>query len=343
MNDQKIEYGPLTLAGEAALLNFYNRMLATGNRLKDFYRWRKNGEPHSGGTHPFVARLDGRILGTVNAVPITLTYEGKLIRAVWQQDSVVAPVFRGKGIGKKLVDVAATECAMVMAKGTSDVMYGLRKSVGFVDVKNSNYLICVLSLFRSKLDFKRRLAFLCLYYLSKSKAENSVRSKLRTYQVRVFDSSFDTLAESLSKSCEIMPYKDSNYLNWRYFHCPGREYFVIRTDAEDQLRGAVVLRLNKVPGETAWIVDMICDSKDGECINELLNAALKEFKVSQAADARTFSTSSQARKWLFKRGFIDVKITPRFTFRVEKNNLGFNPQAVEWNFWHGDGDVDLYD
>jgi hypothetical protein len=279
----------------------------------------------------------------VNTVPVALTYKGKTIRVARQQDSVVDPAMRGRGVGKKLVNAGAKDYEMVIAKGTSDVMYVLRKSAGFTDVANSNHLIQVISPFPKGESIRKKAGFLVLYGLCFLKRRSHIKTGLTAKQVTEFNKDFDVLGKNLSNNDEIRLRKDHSYLNWRYFQCPERSYVVFRVEDENKLRGAVVLKASRSPGETAWIVDMICDSKDETCINECLNAVFKQAIISRAADIRVFSTSNYIRPVLFKRGFIETNRTPRFTYRIEKEDLGFEPEKAEWNFWHGDGDVELYD
>lgn len=341
MHDQEIEYGSIIPQEEPRLLNFYLQMLDTGAKVSQLYRWRKNGDPRCREVYPYVARIGGDIVGTVNVVPVKLTYKGRKIEASWQQDSVVSPTIRGKGVGKNLVNLAAQGWDMVIARGTTDAMYGLRRSMSFIDVPNSNFLIKPLAPFGDRRDFKRSLIFLILWFLSRLRGKEEIKTTLKSRKVHEFDKSFDDLAEKLGKSDEIMPYKDSAYLNRRYFKCPGKEYCVIRADDEQGMRGAIVLNLNKVPMGSAWIVDMITAPYDRECANELLNAAFRNLKDRDAGYVWAFATSSTARVCLFERGFINTRATPRFTYRLKRGDLDLT--EAQWNFWHGDGDLELYD
>jgi hypothetical protein len=116
---------------------------------------------------------------------------------------------------------------------------------------------------------------------------------------------------------------------------------VVRADGPEGLRGAVVLRGPEGPEQQGTIVDLIADSGDTPTIDALIAHAREDFAARQASVIRVFATSDRIRSRLRRAGFLDTHHTPRFSYFVA-TPLPFDPNAVEWSFFHGDGDCELY-
>ena len=155
------------------------------------------------------------------------------------------------------------------------------------------------------------------------------------------DAAFDEIAERVPAGDEIGLRKTSAYLNWRYVGAPGRTYRILRAEGRGRLRGAAVLRLNPAPGGRAWLVDLICDSRDVEAVAALVSASVRELRRRRAGDVKTFTSSTRVRRVLARHGFVATSETPQFTYRVESEALRPLLDGVVWNFWWGDGDSEL--
>lgn len=341
MNASDLECGSMRPDEEPPLLDLYRRLLDRGERTATLYNWRVEQDHASGGVRPFVVRHQSAIVGAVSAVPFKVTCAGERISAAWQQDSVVDPRMRGQGLGSMLVELAAEGADVLLAKGTSDAMYRLRLKSGFRDVPRSEYLICVLSPGYYAGGIARRSVALLLFLWSAMCRARPFGSRLRCTSVERFGPEFDELDARLAAGTAFRPSKSSDFLAWRYLRCPERTYRILRVDDEDRLRGAIVIQANQEPGGDAWIVDVLCDTSDAVAIRTLLDNAIQLAARNKAGCIKTFSTSAHARNHLFSRGFVSTSSTPRFTYR-SGDPFALSPEVVEWNFWHGDGDRELY-
>ena len=99
-------------------------------------------------------------------------------------------------------------------------------------------------------------------------------------------------------------------------------------------------------GDTAdegWIVDLVCGSDDTQCAYILLKEAITYLEANGVSRIWAFATLPAARKWLCRCGFIPTNRTPHFTFRIENKELDSSKLTnAAWDFWHGDGDLELY-
>lgn len=337
---------PVSPAEEPALLALYERLLRAGPRIVALYRWRRAAEAASGGFIPYAAREGEAMVGAVSAWPVELARGGMRIPAAWQCDSIVDPALRGRGIAKRLVNALGARWELTLAKGTNPTMYALRKSVGFLDAPNREYLVRPLVALVSHGSWPRRLAAPLLYLSALVRGARAPRGTaggaLSIAPIERFSEEYDALADRMAGADEVTLVKRAAYLNWRYTTCPVRHYTLLEARAGGALRGAAVVRLPDERGGDGWIVDLIVDTRDDAAGMALLHAALAALRRGGAAWARTFATSQRARRWLAARGFIDSGQTPQFTYRVRGGAAGDDLTAAGWNIWHGDGDAELY-
>jgi len=333
-----LEVRPLRPDETQELLAFYRGNFPAGQRVATLFEWRA-GAPF-GTNAPWGAWLEGELLGTVNAVRCPLVADGARMEACWQQDSIVSPAARGKGVGKALVESAAAGYPLVMAKGTTQAMYGLRKSVGFNDAPNDTYLFRVLRPWNVRGSWRRRVAAPLLFLRAKALAPPAPGIAVRP--TGSFGPHYDALAEQLTASPGWKVWKPAAYLSWRYLACPIRRYRILEAHRAERTIGAAVLRLDERMGSDAWLVDLIVDLGDRPAVLALIEAAAAEARQSGAALLRTFASSGRARKLLAEAGFIDTRDTPHFTFRPNGVAESVLPPVAEWSFWHGDGDAELY-
>jgi GNAT superfamily N-acetyltransferase len=327
---------------EPDLLAFMKANLDTWDKFEKLWKWRQDLREISGGETAAIAKKDGKIVGCVGIVPAAVTVKGHRINASWQQDSLVSPAMRGKGLGKSVVNKAAEGWNMAMAKGTSGPMYGLRRKLGFRDVPNSDYLVRVNKVRTQYSKFRDRVAESLLICWKTLLPLPKGNLSLEIKRVASFDKTFDRLAEQLSNERVLRLHKGQAYLNWRYFQCPGKQYKVFRA-GETHTMGAIVLSISGAKADEGWIVDLICSSRDKGTGYALLNKAMRHFEDQNVCRIWAFATLPAARKWLFRFGFLPTNRTPRFTYKVIRNDCEqIGIYRVSWDFWHCDGDIELY-
>ncbi|MDQ3696455.1 MAG: GNAT family N-acetyltransferase [Gemmatimonadota bacterium] len=323
-----------------AIAAFYSRHQAEAARTIELLCWRDRDVPASGGNHPTLAFDGDALCGIVNSVPLELSLRGERVPACLQQDSLVDPAMRGRGVGKQLVLRAAERAPVILAKATSNAMYGLRKSVGFEDRENANHLVCVLRPFTAA-SIKVRGAFV-MFWLYALLRRPRIPAGLTVRPLERFDEAVDLLTRRIAAGDEVVPVKSSRYLSWRYQDVPGRAYLLLRADGPEGLRGCAVVRLPSGPGGPAWLVDVIVPTDDLPALAALVSASREAARTAGCGVLKTFATSPRVR-WVLRRGgFVGLRTTPRFTCLVRAPLPGRNLNAARWNFWHGDGDGELY-
>jgi predicted N-acetyltransferase YhbS len=336
----KIEVKLMEAAEQEDFMEFLKGNLDTFDKFEQFWKWRQENKTICGGEEAAIAKYQSKVVGCVGIVPVDIRGCDDNVRACWQQDSFVDGAMRGKGVGKRLVEKATEGWDLLLAKGTGKTMYGLRKSLGFLDVRNSNNLLLVCRPRRLRFSGKM-LAEYALWIWRMVIIPPKKNGRLRAVRIDEFDRSFDAVEKNKTRENVVRLQKDHRYLNWRYFLCPGKKYDIFRAGNEEA-RGAVVVARSRSDPEEAWIVDLICTRDDKQCGFALIREAVRYLEDAGASRIWVFSTLSTSRKWFMRFGFVPTKFTPRFTFRAVNNELTGKLKTAEWDFWHGDGDVELY-
>lgn len=337
---ERLKLETISKDNEEELLDFYRRELKAWKRFEDLWFWRNHEPKVSGGEQALVARYGGTIVGAIGIVPQRLVVEGETIRAAWQQDSLVSRKMRGQGVGKRLVETGTKGFELVLAKGTSAAMHELRKAVGFKDVAHSDLMVRVLRprAFET-VETKTWIMEGVLAAWAKAmqtvgqgrKAEESVR------EIKRFDAAFDSLADKLANENILRPSKGQQWLGWRYAATPARRYRIFRNTA-----GAIVLNDTVGNGE-GWIVDLMVDGKIPNGDGLLIRRALVHFQTLGIERVYVFATFSKRRRQLMRYGFLPTGRSPRFTYwRTAEAEFPEGILGGGWDFWHGDGDVELY-
>ena len=343
MNDV-IEYKWANDDDIEVLFEFYEHQLSLSSKVIDLYKWRQQNINASGGCHTYTARCGEKIVGAINVVPVDLICGAQRIKACWQQDSIVDESMRGHGIGKKIVTGAGEGYDLVMAKGISDAMYGLRKKNGYCDVIFSNDIIAVLSPFCHAKSFKSKISLFVLWLFSLCK-----RLWPRPYLQRTISkvTQFDAAAcewIDKQKNNQIRIKKGIDYLHWRYCTAPNNGYVILCSSDDTGIRGYLVYRQSSHNQQNVSIVDFLCDSNDHDTIVSLVEYVWESIQKDGVKKVYTFATSKKVRSYLLYRGFINLPKTPRFTYKILTDSLTYEyVKALDWNFCYGDGDLELYD
>jgi predicted N-acetyltransferase YhbS len=332
-----LQFLPVQSVDIEDLMAFYKGNLRTWKQHKHYWSWRQEKNPYLHGALAVMARFSGKIVGSVAINPVTITAAGRRMNASWQQDSLVLSSVRGRGVGRRLIEEAGRNFELILAKGTSESMYALRKSAGFQDVANANYLVRIEEPRTLKGRIQEGIAEYLIALWRLVAPRPRIVSDIEVQRVDAFDSSFDALAESLARENILRIFKDRQYLDWRYIQCPGKKYVIYRAGGKEA-RGAIVI--NMTGEREGWILDLISLSSDIQCIDALLARAVDHFKANQVARIWVFSTLTSVRKRLYRFGFSPTPKNPRFTYAW--NNTDKTNGVPLWDMWHGDGDIELY-
>jgi hypothetical protein len=347
MNDKREKIRPVKLMQmipeiEEEFFYFFRKNLDNYDYFSRYWKWRNDNSLVSKGEGAVIAKDENiGIIGCVGIAPVEVCFAREEIRTSWQQDSLVSSSARGMGVGKKLVLMANKDCELNLAKGTSSSMYGLRKSLGYKDVPNSNYLLRVCHFKWFQGGVAKKIIFLILRFWSLFLSYPKLKQNFSIQKIDEFDDSFDELAELVVEENTIRPNKGKDFLNWRYTKCPGKKYTILKAGSSKTC-GAIFLNCSGNGSDEGWIVDMVCKSNDMDCVFALVHAAMSFFKENHISRIWCFATHPLIRKWFYRFGFVPTNKSPKFTYFTGNTKLQEKLSGCHWDFWHGDGDIELY-
>jgi len=273
----------------------------------------------------------------VTTVPVTVSCRGCDLQAAWQQETVVDPSMHRQQVASRLVEAAASGFDLILAKGISPAMYAARRSLGYRDVAASTFRVRVLRPFGRTLPPLHPLGYLA----SRATCRRRPAPGPAVRRLERFDERFDALARERAGDEALHVVKSSLGLQRRYRELPGRDYRILAVDGDAGVDGAVVLRPNAEPGGGAWLVDLIRGKRDERVAHALIGAAVLEAEALGAGLLSVFATDPAMRRWLGEWGFFDLHRTPRFVSRPQNERARRLLDGSEWDFWHGDGDLEM--
>ena len=280
-----------------------------------------------------VARDGERVVGFNATMPISLMDgSGKSLDAIWSCDFIVAPDYRGQGVGQAIKDEMARSFSMpIMSLGISDSAFPLLLKKGW----HSPAKLDVWDLIIQPKTLKQFVLFfwakVCRLYLSAT-------TKLSKQKYIVNELGFlpqQTVVEHLWKlhraqSTDVEIRRDYAYLKWRYTECPFNVYRFLHIGSAVQ--GALALVVFRItPGNSLEIIDFI-GVKNTSSVSAVCSYLLKNYPVISAVHWNTSIAS--LRSGLIANGFVKKSYGSRFAT--------LSPYTQQqWGLVAGDSDGDF--
>lgn len=303
-----------------------------------------------------VAEDNQHIVGQCALLPTWMSFQGLKVMGAQRVDSMVHPDYRQQGMFATL----AKDCyALASAQGVK-LMYHFPNEQSYpVSVKKlgSDYLgelIPVVKILNPRAVIQHRIQSAkiarvggeCLQLVLRlgEGHDRPTRSEpLTITKVTVFDERFDRFWLKIKDCFPIAVWKDSSYLNWRYFSCPDREYSALAAEVDGDVVGFIVLRCEEGPIRRGYIVDYLFAPERPAAVPRLILAGL-DYLNEQHADMvmyRTFEHSPYYRSFK-KRGFIMRGERLRLLARSLAPDLP-SAKVLDFKKWHlAAGDVDVF-
>jgi GNAT superfamily N-acetyltransferase len=335
---------------------FSLRRDAYGEMEKDkfdprFWRWEFMQGP-DGRALIYVVEGENKIIGHFADLPRQFSVHGRPVKGTLSVDLMVHSDYRRKGIFLEIGRYAAQRVKeekrlfMTAYPIRLETIRGLKK-IGWKEVTKLPVLVYPIR-FRNIVD--RYLHFLplslfiggiarslyALLYLMKDK--NSEDERIEIEEIGQLDEHFDRFWEIAQTLYPKMGIRDRNYLNWRYFQHPTRNYTIYRGKKCGEMRGYIVLRkVDLLNFNSTVIVDLL--TLDGVTLSALVERGIQRSQ-QEGTDLLGFMVPQghSYYKILRKMGFLPSFKT--FLFMIyfhEKEEELFDPEA--WYVNWGDTDV----
>lgn len=158
----------------------------------------------------------------------------------------------------------------------------------------------------------------------------------------------DALWLDVKESYSIAPYKNREYVKWRYFNNP-QGYTIFQIRKNKKLKGILVLLITDIRGiRTGVIIDVISDQKQVEAFDAAVAFSNDYFIDNKCALGYAWGTGNNPEKFVYRKYFFNPYIlgiafnkpTPR---RILVRNIGndidnsFIENSANWTFAISDG------
>ena len=353
----EVEIKQFQPADQDALLSFLRGSYPDERSKSDpsFWKWHflENPNATADSIPLWIVKTGEQVVGQMATIPVRLKVGGKEKPALWIIDFILAPEYRGRGLGKGLMKAAReTYCTTMIALGYNAQSEAVLLSHKWVSLGNINRYHALFFPGNANRDLSRlggvkQLANLLYapFRPAKSRLESNGSGSLR--EIREFDSSFDRLWEDASTRWPCAVVRDSRFLQWQFMKQPGKRFEVLGYYEDNQLLGYVVLYFRKpgagVASDKVAISD-ICYSatNSAQIIDSLLKGALRLAIARRAGGMVIDILDSLVEERLRQFRFWRIKASPPFmagTF--EDQELMYTRQ--NWFLSRADSDVSIFE
>jgi len=343
-------------ADRDALLSFL-RLAYPAEPLKGnptFWTWHFLENPHVSldNVPLWIVRSGDHVVGQMATILVKLKVGDVEKLALWIIDFFICAEYRGRGLGKRLMQVARENyCKTMIALGYNKDSEAVLRSHKWVSLGNINRHHLMLFPGNAKeiarLGPVRHLANLIYAPLRPSLSKLSLPADGALREVTQFDSSFDELWRDASVQWPCAVVRSSRFLEWQFMKQPGKKFEVLGYYENDRLMGYIVLYFRKAEqGEVsnkAAISDLCYSARNSqEVIESLLKGALRLALERRVGGLVIDVLDPRVEQKLRQFGFWGIKASPPFmagTF--EHQDLMY--ERSNWFLTRGDSDVSIFE
>lgn len=320
-----------------------------------FWRWHFLENPYAspGDVPLWIVKNVERVVGQMATIPVQLKVGEDERRALWIIDFILLPEYRGRKLGKRLMQVAReTYCKTMIALGYNEQSEAVLRSHKWVSLGSINRYHKLLfpgnaAKEISRLGPARHIANLIYTPLRPriSKLSSTMNGVLR--EVTYFDSSFDELWKDASIQWPCAVVRNARFLEWQFMKQPGKKYDVLAYYEEDRLLGYIVLFFRKAEGggvsSKAAISDICYSSRNSKkVIDNLLKGALRLALERRVGSLVTDVLDARVEQSLRRLGFWRIKAAPPFMAGTnERQDLIY--ERDNWFLTRADSDVSIFE
>ncbi|MDT5060396.1 MAG: hypothetical protein QOH63_855 [Acidobacteriota bacterium] len=342
---------------EDALLSFL-RLAYVDEPIKsdpDFWRWHFLGNPYASSDDVplWIVRSGDAVVGQMATIPVQLKVGEDERRALWIIDFILLPEYRGRKLGKRLMQVARdTYCRTMIALGYNEQSEAVLRSHKWVSLGSINRYHKLLfpgnatkEIYR--LGPVRHVANLLYAPLRPRLSKLTSNNDGALREVTRFDSSFDELWKDAAAQWPCAVVRNSRFLEWQFMKQPGKKYDVLAYYEQERLLGYVVLFFRKAEhggvSPKAAISDLCYSNRNSEeVIDSLLKGALRLAIERRAGSLVTDVLDTRVEQRLRQLGFYRIKAAPPFMAGTdERQDLIY--ARDNWFLTRADSDVSIFE
>jgi GNAT superfamily N-acetyltransferase len=357
MMQGEVQVKQFELAEKEALLIFLRSVYADEPEKSEpiFWRWHFLENPNMtlDNIPLWIVKREEKVVGQMATIPARLKVGDKEKTALWIIDFILDADYRGRGLGKALMQLARdTYCTTMIALGYNAQSEAVLRSHKWISLGSINRYHALLypgnaSKEISGLGPVRDVTNLLFSPLRPSKKKLALQGNGTIRAVEEFDSSFDQLWHDASEQWPCSVVRSSRFLQWQFKQQPGKRFEVLGYYDNGRLLGYVVLFFRKAKGPAAAdkvAISDLCYSTQNSAtvIDNLLSGAVSLALKRRAGGLVIDILDPLIEQRLRRFNFWKIKASPPFmagTF--EDQELMY--QRKNWYLTRADSDVSIFE
>lgn len=352
-----IQIEQMRLSDKDRVLAFLHRAYGENPRMSDARVWDwhflENPYVSPDDLPVWIAKSGSSVVGQLAATPVELKVGETREKAIWILDLIVDPLFRRRGIAKRLVLLAEEFCPVGLGVNTTKQRSTeVLESIGWKVVRGIPRYAKLLFPGSAVREISSvaplRKTVNRLYGPFRPRPDASVfgsGGKLRI--VENFDAAFDDLWREASGQFACAVAREPRFLEWQFIKQPGKTFDIIGYFEAERLLGYAVVYVRKADDNGVIAKASIADlcyhgGAPGKIVDELIRGALEIAVARRAGSLVTDATDPFIGTRLLRVGFRQVKSNLQFLVKSSrKQELLLN--ADNWFLTRGDSDVSIFE
>ncbi len=330
-----------------------------GNR-ELLFTWLTEHNPCIEDDSPYYLLLEkNKVIGMVGYMPLDFTIQGKAKRGYMSHDTYLAKQYRGKGLGKILLQgIKGQSSGLAGAIWFNEHNHYLYLKSGWKDVQGFNPF---LKIFDPYPFIKRKSANnmlstilsrlikigLCILNIPLNILKFYTFKDIKIVEVNKFGEDIHAFFNSISNHFGIIVTRDQKYLNWKFISKPFNKYKkFIAYDADGILSGYVVMKKDNHNGYVrGTILDILVDPSKPKVFQALICKCIEYLNKFKSSHIEIMCTYPLFIREIKKLGFIRSKTTqPFMVSNWEKQySTGYISNIQNWYLTYSEADGDAWE
>ena len=319
------------------------------NISREYFDWKYNKRPEDSGKAICWCAFDegGDLVGARSAFPAVMKFGPTSYQALQFGDSMVDADHRGKGIFRKINELALEEVSnegyAFVFNFPNPVSYPAYRKMGWQSIAEITKKAKLLSPGKYLANTVLKTCRLPESIRIQAYPKESVLAKwkpkaFRHTEIDRFGEVHESLFES-SAGDHAHRYRNAAYLNWRYKHSAGSDFKCYEIFHGQKIAGVIVMHILKKRHESTGILMETCGSSEMSR-SKLLQYAQYLAGLNQCSTIRTWSFNTEELNLLKRHRFITRNESLYFVIKKLQTNIPDRIMEQEsWLMTAGDNDA----
>ena len=341
---------------------FYERSYPgdLGRKIEAF-RWITGNNPFRAPKNSCVLILNhGKVVGYCGIMPMKFYLNGQPFMAIFGQEILVDPSFRGQGLGSKLIrELKSSKYFWISLWFNENLLPILQKegklNIGYFRPLKKIFRMDNLLKLKAQEWMNHRIIENLLTRLAKRynryKLNHEKKYEGDPYHIEPivrFGSEHDDFFFRVVKHFRLISDRTSQTLNWKYIDIPHRRFYAFGVRKDKAMVGYIVIGVEQREQsiKRGLIADILIDPKESEAIGSLLKVSEDLFMREEVDFSVCQLSFPMFQKGMKARGYHNGKRAKCDCLLIANEKYTPDPEIVRdihnWYFTYGDSDYCLW-